>query len=865
MTCFPSSSRALLAALILLAAGTAANAQTTISTTDVPRTISYQGLLTSTDGIPFSDGQYQVTVTLYGNEQGTGPIWQENYTTQVAGGVFNIVLGSGGKALPPAEMMNRPLWIGTSVNGAEMRPLTPLTASPYAFNVPDKAITGSKIADGAITAEKIDADYIGAIQVDGRQISSKGTVLNLVGTPAIPLNYDEETRSLTIGRTEARSGDAEKGAKVQGTTSDYWTMQGDGGDYITGPATLPAPGDWIGTTNAVQFDIRTFSTPAMRYHTSAAGSDPNVEGGQGSTVAAASVGSTIAGGGANNIVGNYDAIGGGQMNNIADGNYNVIGGGQNNGISTGGAPVDWSGIGSGQSNNVDAPHSFIGGGVGNAISGGPMSAIGGGGNNTITAPEATIAGGHVNSINAYAGAITGGHDNMILLGGEASHIGGGRNNVIDALIGAIGGGRTNRINPGGDQSFIGGGENNAVNGPHSTIAGGLSNNIAGVPMSAIGGGAGHMITAPEATIAGGHNNRVDAYVGAITGGHDNVIAPGGNAGFIGGGRNNTVDAPTGAVGGGENNRINPGGDHAFIGGGQDNSVDGPHSTIAGGMINNIAGVPMSTIGGGAGHVITAPEATIAGGHNNRIDAYVGAITGGHDNVIGPNGEAGFIGGGRNNTVDARLAAIGGGQENLALGTHTAIPGGDLLRTDPSYAQIVMGFSNAPRGVAVGLRPGAAVIAGTDGPLLMVGNGVAGGTPSNAFEVSYNGHSTVFDINGSGTGRSAFKGATYADNVVYGWGEVDPGVPGLVVSDFGVASVVSGGAGIYNVTLNYLDPYTGTATLNNLVVTATLTNGYCGFISVTVPAGPGNTFVVETKDPMCNHTDMSFMFHVTGRP
>src|SRR5690606_25345942 len=79
-------------ALCLAAGATALQGQTTIPATDIPRTISYQGLLTSTDGVPFADGEYGITVTLYGDEQGTRPVWRQTCTTQVSGGIFNLYL-----------------------------------------------------------------------------------------------------------------------------------------------------------------------------------------------------------------------------------------------------------------------------------------------------------------------------------------------------------------------------------------------------------------------------------------------------------------------------------------------------------------------------------------------------------------------------------------------------------------------------------------------------------------------------------------------------------------------------------------------------------------------------------------------------
>lgn len=700
MTCFPSLTRVFTIALLILAGGIALHAQTT--TTDVPRTISYQGLLSTSDGTTFSDGQYQVTVTLYADQQGTRQVWQNTYSTQVNDGVFNLYLGEG-KPLPDLGAMNMPLWIGTSVDGAgEMRPLTPLSASPYALNVPAKSITSEKLADGSVTAEKLAVDYISEVQVDGHKVSAKGTVLNLVGTPSVPLSYDEETQSVTIGQLPAQTGDKEKGAKVL-AQNDLWSTAGDGWTDNVG-FYAPVAADMLGPlTPGVPFNLTTGTGFCMVFQPVGGGWD-NIIGGNGNLIAAGTSGSVIGGGG-----------GPGTINSIVGvSNKSTIAGGESNTIGIAFPPV--------------------------AV---PFSVVSGGQGNTITA------------------------------------------------------------------------------GGHATISGGIMNTTSG-PMSTIGGGGNHIITAPEATIAGGHINRVDAYVGTIAGGHNAWILPGGDAAFIGGGRMNNVDAMSAAIVGGNNNNINPGSMISFIGGGE-------------------------------GHIINAPEATIAGGHINTVNAYVGTIAGGHNGIIAVGADAGAIGGGRENTVN---------------GTHATIPGGDRNATDASYAQTVVGFFNAARGAAVPFRPSGAVIAATDLPLFIVGNGdVPGGVASNAFEVSYNGHSTVFDQNGQGAANPAHRGARYDDNTMYAWACVDDN--GAIMDDFGVSSVAHApGTGVYTVNLNYLDPYTGANTFNGtLCPVATIRDGYCGFISVSCAQNPAgvNAVTVTTMDPTCTPTDMPFTIHVMGRP
>lgn len=113
--------------------------------------ISYQGSIDQNQA-PLDKGGWGVnlTVTLYADPQGNTAIWQDNFTTQVNNGIFNISLGSG-KPLPSPQTLDRQLWLGVAVNGTdELRPLTKLAAVPLALNVADEAISIKKLAPDVV-------------------------------------------------------------------------------------------------------------------------------------------------------------------------------------------------------------------------------------------------------------------------------------------------------------------------------------------------------------------------------------------------------------------------------------------------------------------------------------------------------------------------------------------------------------------------------------------------------------------------------------------------------------------------------------------------------------------------------------------
>ncbi len=108
----------------------------------VPRTISYQGLLASKSGMPVADGLHTLILALYSTRTGAVVLYSQQDTVTTTGGYFSTLLDS----IPTSVSFNAPLWLGVSVDGAgEMTPRSPLTAAPYALNVPAPAASVTEI------------------------------------------------------------------------------------------------------------------------------------------------------------------------------------------------------------------------------------------------------------------------------------------------------------------------------------------------------------------------------------------------------------------------------------------------------------------------------------------------------------------------------------------------------------------------------------------------------------------------------------------------------------------------------------------------------------------------------------------------
>jgi hypothetical protein len=186
----------------------------------VPRTISYQGILADNLGNYVPDGNHSLKLSLYDQASGGSQVYSETQNVPVVRGVFNAIIGSV-TPLPTTLSFDRAYFLGVSVDGgSEMAPRTPLTAVPYALR-----------AAVATIAEGLDPNATGVVTtVNG----ANGTV-QLVGSGSTSINRSGST--ITI------SSSGSGGVGMQGLQST------DGSIDITNPS---GP---VGTVNVAKEGI----------------------------------------------------------------------------------------------------------------------------------------------------------------------------------------------------------------------------------------------------------------------------------------------------------------------------------------------------------------------------------------------------------------------------------------------------------------------------------------------------------------------------------------------------------------------------------------------------------------------------------
>lgn len=237
---------------------------------DIPKTISYQGVLTDQTGTPVNDGTYTLIFRLYSVQQGGSALWEETHgTVVVEDGLFDVSLGT----LTTLDLsFDEPYWVGiTTGAGAELTPRIPLTCAPYSFNsravnglpadtlptpgalfpldetgkfpqsvipevpadIPDGSITTEKLADEAVTSVKLNGDSVtsnkivnGAVETEDIAdeavtaskiapnvvssidgVSNDGSDIDLVGGTNVTITPDDAANTITINAAGGGGGD----------------------------------------------------------------------------------------------------------------------------------------------------------------------------------------------------------------------------------------------------------------------------------------------------------------------------------------------------------------------------------------------------------------------------------------------------------------------------------------------------------------------------------------------------------------------------------------------------------------------------------------------------------------------------------
>ncbi|MBU3699208.1 MAG: hypothetical protein FGM33_04250 [Candidatus Kapabacteria bacterium] len=116
----------------------------------MPRSISYQGLLTQPNGEPIIDGTYELVIRMFNVESGGTLLWEEGHTVQLQRGLFSVYLGDQ-VPLTAVDMSQR-LYLETAIVGGPVFPRARLSMVPMAMRsiLADSAMGLTQSANGFV-------------------------------------------------------------------------------------------------------------------------------------------------------------------------------------------------------------------------------------------------------------------------------------------------------------------------------------------------------------------------------------------------------------------------------------------------------------------------------------------------------------------------------------------------------------------------------------------------------------------------------------------------------------------------------------------------------------------------------------------
>ena len=171
----------------------------------VPRTLSYQGVLTDSAGIPKADGTYSFMFRLYADSSGGTALWMETKNLPVTRGLFSTSLGD---QIPLKLPFDRPYWLGIVVGAeAELNPRLRLNSVGYSM----RSSIADSVADSAIGASKIAAHQV------VKSLNGIRDAVTLRATGGATITSSGDTITLNAGSGGGNSG-------VQGLTSSNGTL-----------------------------------------------------------------------------------------------------------------------------------------------------------------------------------------------------------------------------------------------------------------------------------------------------------------------------------------------------------------------------------------------------------------------------------------------------------------------------------------------------------------------------------------------------------------------------------------------------------------------------------------------------------------
>lgn len=166
-------------------------ATTTVLHGQIPRTISFQGVLTDANGMASTDTARTFTFKLYTSMEETSPLWSEEQTVQLHQGVFHVRLGEA-NPFSDALKFDEEYCLAIFVeSGAEMLPRMKLSSVAYALHAlyadslrPD-GVEAKHVKEGVVVRSVNGmTDHVMLVAGDNIHLDQSGNMLTLSASGA---------------------------------------------------------------------------------------------------------------------------------------------------------------------------------------------------------------------------------------------------------------------------------------------------------------------------------------------------------------------------------------------------------------------------------------------------------------------------------------------------------------------------------------------------------------------------------------------------------------------------------------------------------------------------------------------------------